>query len=190
MSGSNRTASGEEERAQLLAPADRLQPALLDRLTDDEPHLTSEPVTKAVVSKARLKRTVLRDISWLLNTTAHDVHGELKDYPEVRRSVLNYGIPVVSGKSFSEITWNDLERAIREALIVFEPRLLRDSLQIRALSADNPLAHHNQIEFEIRAELWSVPFPVELLVRSQLDLETRIVQFTDVTGSTAATPSS
>jgi type VI secretion system protein ImpF len=175
-----------EERTILRSEGDRLQPALLDRLTDDDPGNTQEPLKQAVVSKGRLKRTVLRDIGWLLNTTAHHVSGELDDYPEVRRSVLNFGVPVLSGKNFSEVSWADLERAIHEALVQFEPRLLPESLRIRALNVEQNYGHHNRIEFEIRAELWSIPFPIELLLRSQLDLETRQVNLADQLGSAPA----
>ena len=28
------------------------------------------------------------------------------------------------------------------------------------------------LQFELRGELWSMPFPIELLIRSELDLET------------------
>ena len=81
------------ERTLLRSEGDRLQPALLDRLTDDEPGKRQELLQNAVVSKGRLKRTVLRDLVWLLNTTAHHTRDQLSDYPEVRRSVINYGIP-------------------------------------------------------------------------------------------------
>ncbi len=179
----SRGSVASEERTILRSEGDRLQPALLDRLTDDDPGNTQEPVKQAVVSKGRLKRTVLRDIGWLLNTTAYHVSGELDDYPEVRRSVLNFGVPVLSGKNFSEVSWADLERAIHEALVQFEPRLLPESLRIRALNVEQNYGHHNRIEFEIRAELWSIPFPIELLLRSQLDLETRQVNLADQLGS-------
>ena len=41
------------------------------------------------------------------------------------------------------------------------------------------LGHHNLLQFELRGELWSIPFPVELLIRSELDLETGQVMLTD-----------
>ena len=50
-------------------PQDRLQPALLDRLTDDEPGSREEPVEARVLSKRRLRQSVLRDLAWLLNAT-------------------------------------------------------------------------------------------------------------------------
>lgn len=159
---------------------DRLQPALLDRLTDDEPDENSETAQNAVVSKARLKRTVLRDLVWLLNTTSHHITDELSNYPEVRKSVVNFGIPVLSGKNFSGVDWRDLEHQIRTAVLVFEPRILPDTLTVKALRPTDLLGHHNLVQFEVRGDLWSMPFPIELLLRSELDLETGSVRMTDL----------
>ncbi len=168
-----------EDRTILRSESDRLQPALLDRLTDDEPEQLQETLQNSVVSKGRLKRTVLRDLIWLLNTTAHHTSGQLEHYPEVRSSVLNFGIPVLSGKNFSGVDWRDLERQIHDAILVFEPRILPDSLSVKAVVPSDPLGHHNLLQFELRGELWSIPFPVELLLRSELDLETGYMKLTD-----------
>ncbi len=161
-----------ENRTIHRSEGDRLQPALLDRLSDDEPEKRQETLEHSVVSKVRLKRTVLRDLSWLLNTTCHDTHGELLNHREARRSVINFGIPVLSGKNFSGVDWRELERSIHEAILVFEPRILPDTLQVKAILPTDPLGHHNMLQFELRGELWSMPFPIELLIRSELDLET------------------
>ena len=53
-----------EDLASTRLEGDRLQPALLDRLSDDEPDKKTEAPQNAVVSKTRLKRTVLRDLIW------------------------------------------------------------------------------------------------------------------------------
>ena len=50
-------------------PQDRLQPALLDRLTDDEPDKKLEPREQRVLSKSKMRRAVLRDLAWLFNAT-------------------------------------------------------------------------------------------------------------------------
>jgi type VI secretion system protein ImpF len=175
-----------QDNAGHRSEGDRLQPALLDRLTDDEPGQKTEPSQNAVVSKVRLKRTVLRDLVWLLNTTAHHTGDQLTDYPEVRKSVLNFGIPVLSGKNFSGVDWRDLEHHIRTAILAFEPRILPDSLTVKALTPADMLGHHNLLQFELHGELWSVPFPLELLLRSELDLETGRMRLTDqfTTGTT------
>lgn len=161
-----------ENRTVLRNEGDRLQPALLDRLCDDEPEKLQETLEHSVVSKGRLKRTVLRDLVWLLNTTCHNTDNQLEFYPEVRRSVINYGIPVLSGKNFSGVDWRELERSIHEAILVFEPRILPDTLKVKALVPTDAMGHHNVLQFELRGELWSMPFPIELLIRSELDLET------------------
>lgn len=168
-----------EDQTNLRSEADRLQPALLDRLTDDEPEQRQETLQNSVVSKGRLKRTVLRDLVWLLNTTAHNTSGQLDDYPEIRSSVINYGIPVLSGKNFSGVDWRELERQIHDAILAFEPRILPDSLSVKANVPTDPLEHHNLLQFELRGELWSMPYPVELLLRSELDLETGYMKLTD-----------
>jgi type VI secretion system protein ImpF len=161
-----------ENHTLLHSERDRLQPALLDRLCDDEPLNRQETLEHSIVSRGRLKRTVLRDLIWLLNTTCHDTSGELSLHPDVRRSVLNFGIPVLSGKNFSGVDWRELERGIHEAILVFEPRILPDTLHVNAFPPTDRLGHHNLLQFEIRGNLWSMPFPIELLIRSELDLET------------------
>ena len=132
-----------------------------------------------MVSKQRLKNTVLRDLAWLLNTTSFHVNDELDAYPEVKKSVINFGIPVLSGKNASDIEWKDIEQAIHDAILVFEPRILPDSLSVRATTTKDSMNHHNRLQFEIRGNLWSLPFPIELFVRTEWDLESRQVALSD-----------
>ena len=48
---------------------DTLQPALLDRLTDHDPRHKVEGREERVISRSQLRASVLRDLSWLFNTT-------------------------------------------------------------------------------------------------------------------------
>ena len=49
---------------------DRLQPALLDRLIDERPDSQAlETAEQRVISKIKLRQSVLRDLNWLLNAT-------------------------------------------------------------------------------------------------------------------------
>ena len=63
---------------------DRLQPALLDRLTDDEPLKTQEPREQRVMSKTRLRQAVLRDLAWLLNANRLERTDEFRGAPLAR----------------------------------------------------------------------------------------------------------
>ena len=165
-----------------MSAHDRLQPALLDRLRDDARSNPNEASDQRVMSKQQLRAAVLRDLSWLLNAV-QPMTGLADRYPVAVDSVLNYGLPSVSGQMASRIDIGDLERNIRDAMLRFEPRILADTLEVRAVEFDNVLETHNVIEFEIRGFLWAQPVPLELLLRTQLDLEIGQVLIRDATGA-------
>jgi type VI secretion system protein ImpF len=158
---------------------ERLQPSLLDRLTDDEPHERLESREKRVLSPRRLRECVQRDLSWLLNTGNLEQADDLGGFPEVRRSVVNYGAPDLAGVHLSGADLARLERALQRAVLDFEPRLLANSVKVRAV-ADEARWSHNALSFEIEGMLWSQPLPQRLFLRTEIDLETGGVTLTDV----------
>ena len=166
--------------AEQILPQDRLQPALLDRLTDDEPDKKLEPREARVLSKRRMRESVLRDLAWLFNARQLDGADALANAPYVRRSVLNFGLPALSGATASSLDVTDLARAVREAILTFEPRILPATLQVRTVLEAGALDHHNVIGVEIHGELWAQPVPLEFLVRTEFDLETGKVRITDL----------
>jgi len=151
---------------------DRLQPALLDRLRDDEPANPTEAPEQRVVNRQRLREAVLRDLSWLFNATRMAVDSPLEAYPQVRQSVLNYGLPSLSGLTLSSLDMVSLEQDVRRAIIDFEPRILADTLRVAAEVSDDQLHQHNQISFRISGQMWAQPVPLELLLHTDIDLET------------------
>ena len=163
-----------------LTPQERLQPALLDRLTDEEPDKKAEASERRVMSKSRLRQAVLRDLAWLLNCTRLESDESLAHVPHARRSVINFGLPALSGRAASSLDVMELERAIRQAIVDFEPRIRPNTLQVKALVDDDPLEHHNVIGIEIRGDLWAQPVPLELLIRTEIDLETGKVEIADL----------
>ncbi|NML16548.1 type VI secretion system baseplate subunit TssE [Azohydromonas caseinilytica] len=165
---------------------DRLQPALLDRLVDDEREHRSEPEERRVMSRAQLRQAVLRDLGWLLNAVQPLGHAAVQSHPALTDSVLNFGLPPLSGQLASRIDVASLEREIRQAILRYEPRILADTLQVRALEATSVLDTHNVIEFEIRGHLWSQPMPLEILLRTQIDLEAGQVEVKEMMGGAAA----
>jgi len=166
-----------------LTPIERLQPALLDRLTDEEPDKTQEAPAQRVMSKARLRQAVLRDLAWLFNATRYETSESLDGLPYAQRSVLNYGLPALSGRAATSLDRAQLQHDIRQAIIDFEPRILPSTLEVRVLSRANITDHHNVIGVEIRGELWAQPVPLELLVRTEIDLETGKVEIADLVPS-------
>jgi len=160
-----------------LTTQERLQPALLDRLTDEEPLKNVESREQRIVSLQKLRQSVLRDLTWLLNTPNLASTEELAEYPEVRRSVLNFGVPSFSGVVQSRIDPADIERAIQEAVLRFEPRLLGKSVKVKLLG--NEEAEHNSLQLQIIAELWAQPVPLRLFLKTELDLELGAVHVTE-----------
>jgi len=169
--------------ADTTAPQDRLQPALLDRLTDEAPDKKVEPREARVLSKRKLRESVLRDLAWLFNATQLEAVSPLGRAPYVRKSVLNFGLPALAGSTASSVDITDLTRAVRDAILTFEPRILPGTLEVRTLVDSGDLDHYNVIGVEIHGQLWAQPIPLEFLVRTDFDLETGKVQITDL-GST------
>lgn len=159
-----------------LASRERLQPSLLDRLTDEEPDNAVESRERRVMSLRTLREGVLRDLAWLLNTTnlfsVADRHG----LPHLANSVINYGIPDISGSSITSMNLGSLERAIRQAIWDFEPRLIRSSVTVRALPQMDTIT---KIMFEIEADMWAQPYPERLYLKTELDLDKAHISLTD-----------
>ncbi len=151
---------------------DRLQPALLDRLTDDDPDSSVESGESRVINRSRLRDLVLRDLAWLFNTTAHTGEVDWDSAPHARRSVINYGLPALSGLSTSGIDLGQLQSQVRQAILDHEPRILPDTLAVEAVLSNAQLDHHNLLGFRISGQLWAQPVPMELLLRTDIDLET------------------
>ncbi|SAK87050.1 type VI secretion system lysozyme-like protein [Caballeronia arationis] len=150
---------------------ERLQPSLLDRLIDHDPATRADPPGERFMTHRGLRAAVLRDLSWLFNTTnLGDAIAEER-YPHAFASVLNYGLPCLSGRFASTIDAVLLEQAIRHAIERFEPRIDPATLEIEPVLDRSVLDMHNQIALVIRGMLWAQPVPLEFALRTQIDLE-------------------
>jgi type VI secretion system protein ImpF len=162
-----------------LTTKERLQPSLLDRLTDNNPEQRVESREARVMNEAQLRESVRRDLSWLLNTTCMSAVQPLDEGSEVSRSVINFGICDLAGQTMSGVDRSTLERVLREAIWCFEPRLLRDSVRLEVIT-DETRVGHNALVFDIQAELWAQPVPVALYLRTEIDLESGSVRVDDL----------
>jgi len=155
-----------------LRAQDRLQPALLDRLTDDDPESRTESGESRVINRNRLRECVLRDLAWLFNATAPGTSIDWSRAAHARKSVLNYGLPALSGQTASTIDPLMLQARVRQAILDHEPRILPETLVVEVVVSQMQLDHHNQIGFRISGQLWAQPVPLELLLHTDIDLET------------------
>jgi type VI secretion system protein ImpF len=135
-----------------------------------------------VVTADVLREAVRRDIEMLFNVERLEAHHLMTDtealettdpadavagFPEVRTSVLNYGVPAFSGRLSSSFDADHLAREIKAILTIFEPRLRRDSVKVKA--------HYSAktgMRIEIDALLMLTPVPERLRLSTRIDLDT------------------
>ena len=153
-----------------LTSKEQLQPSLLDRLTDLNPAGKTDTLEERIMSFRRLRESVIRDLEWLLSTGRLEISTELDSYPEVRKSVLNYGIPDISGISALDRDSETIEREIRQAILYFEPRILPGTLKV-VVAVDETKMLENRMTLEIQGELWWQPLPERFYLKATLDLE-------------------
>lgn len=161
---------------------DRLQPSLLDRLTDEQPDKRQEASAQRVLNERELRERILRDLRWLLNTTAleSERNQNLQGFDDVKESVVNFGIHELSGHSISGVKIPDLEERMRQSILRFEPRILPHTLKVKAQATDQ--FNHNALSFDIQGDLWMQPSPLRLYLKTELDLETGAVDVTERAG--------
>jgi len=138
-----------------------------------------ESPDRRAMSMSRLREAVLRDLGWLFNASGMDDIVDLEPYPEVRRSVLNFGLRSLAGRSVSSIDPHDVCRRIRDAITFFEPRL--SQVRVTPETRDGSDAGLT-VSFLVEAELWGQPMAQQLSLRTSIDVESGDVVVGDRAG--------
>jgi type VI secretion system protein ImpF len=124
-----------------------MQPSLLDRLIDEDPASSKEPVQYRALSYEQLKRTVARDLENLLNTKTF-LSGLPGQFRELQNSLYVYGIPDFTSKNpASPAVRHELRQEIEKAVRLFEPRLQNVTVRIEEG------ANRRELRFKINALL-------------------------------------
>ncbi len=172
-----------------LTSQERLQPSLLDRLTDDDPRSSSEPVNNRVLSRQQLRAAVLRDLAWLFNANRAEparrstaaisrpdyIRRDIEMWshaPLAQHSVLNFGLPTLSGESVGKLDLRAVSEDVKQAILDFEPRIDPNTLEVDVQLGGSMMDHHNQLKLVIRGHMWNQPVPLELLLSASMDVET------------------
>jgi type VI secretion system protein ImpF len=156
----------------MLKPGeDRIQPCLFDRLIDENPEIKRDTMAERAISIKRYREGVLRDIAWLMNSKAHLESEDITSFGEVARSVLNFGVPDLCGQLAGGVDLASIEGRFLEAIKAFEPRIIPETLTIKAVRGGETLGP-NMLAFEIRGDLWASPVPEQLHIKTHIDMET------------------
>lgn len=135
-----------------------------------------------VVSASVLREAVRRDIEALFNTErfesrpllsdmeaeqAEDDPPALADFPLVRRSVVNYGVPSFSGRSSRDFDRDTLAKEIRTILATYEPRLKDGATKVTVMLGDKNVG----LKIDIDAVLIMTPTPERMRFRTVVNLD-------------------
>lgn len=161
-----------------LSPAQRHQLVRLDKLERRREILSARGI---VVSPEVFREAVRRDLEMLFNTQRYEcglpaapgeqsgvvTEHDLADFPEVRRSVLNYGVPALAGHTAREFDRDGLARELKSVLAAFEPRLRESATRVTVLPPDPA----GGLVIEIDSLLMLAPVPERLRLRTTIDLD-------------------
>jgi type VI secretion system protein ImpF len=140
------------------------------------PNLNPESAGQRVISMRQLRESVMRDLAWLLSTSSYDTDRSLSAWPEVERSVFNFGLPSMAGRGIADFDAAAAAARLQKAIETFEPRLSRVHV---TCETESGRMDRNALVFRVEAELWGQPTPQRLLLRTQIDIESADVLITD-----------
>lgn len=144
--------------------------------TRTEINTAVESAEQRRISMARLRECVCRDLATLLSSTSIDADYDLSALPEVRRSVLNYGMPSLAGRSVKLLDLRRIARVVEDTIQHFEPRLMHVRVTPETeRDADN----EQEIHLRIDAELWSQPAAQRVVLRTRISTESGVATVTD-----------
>jgi type VI secretion system protein ImpF len=147
---------------------DVLLPSLIDRLCAAPTTAGGRAVLEGQ-SVAELKRSVARDLEWLLNTRVW-TPWNLGALEEAGSSILNYGLPELSGYSWtSGDDARTIKSLIETAIRTFEPRLLPRSIKTEVLPPQD--VGDFKVRIRIEAVLHVEPISEPVVFDTGLDLE-------------------
>ena len=167
-----------------LTPKERLQPSLLDRLTDHEPEKAQESRQQRVFTQQQWLQMIKRDLGWLFNTGYLEHVVDLAPFDDVRTATVNYGVPELSGAVVANLSATQIETIFKEAILRFEPRILPKTLTVTAHIHEDVM-DNNAIGLSVDGHIWNMPTPLRLYVHTEIDLDTGHVVLTDSRGRVA-----
>lgn len=160
----------------------RLQPSLLDRLTDDQPDQVEETFEQATLSDDQLRASVLRDLRSLFS--AHSSTKRFAGHARVAKSVLNYGIPDLTGMAVGSLKRDSfrLEQALLQIIKAYEPRIGNLHVSMEVGSDQEIDTIESSIILTIQGDLWGYPAS-PICMRTEIDVATGDITIEEQTGS-------
>lgn len=130
---------------------------------------------RTAITEHGLRRQVLRDLESLMNAVALESTQDLSEFPQVRKSVLNFGCPDISNRTIDEARLSEIREELQTALTTYEPRLVRETVAVtRDTDVDTA---ELRLRYVVRADLMCTPVnvPVEFFADVEFDTGSIVV---------------
>lgn len=151
----------------------KIQPFLLDRLTDNKDNQAFFDSKESTYSIDQLRQSIERDLQWLFETIALSANSSLaiEDYEHIPSSVINYGIPDIIGAIARSIDEKDLEKKLTLAIQRFEPRIIKESIKLKVNIAKTKASTLDELfEIQLDGMLWAQPRHVPFKLKRQVTM--------------------
>lgn len=129
---------------------------------------------RSPITELHLRREVARDLESLMNTVAFESAQDLHEFAEVRKSVLNFGLPDIVHRTIDDASVADVRTEIESVLKHFEPRLASESVHAaRDTEVDKT---ELKVRFVVHAELRCEPVNVPVEFVADVDVDGNAIQ--------------
>ena len=135
-----------------------IRASLLDRLIDQEPEVSYEPVQYRLLDMREIKALVIRDLENLLNTR-RTIYQPSAEFTELNKSVFVYGLRDFTSQSTKSTALRKaLRQDIERTVARFEPRLRNVKIQLDSDQRGNSLRFRINALLVIEPETEPVQF--------------------------------
>ena len=146
------------------------KPNLFDRLVNREIKDT-RVVGQRLSSDEEYRQSVTQNLMWLLNSVSLEAEIDFAHAPYVKESVINFGIKSFTGKRIAGLRFNEMCDEIKYKISIFEPRILKDTLQVKVVNQSKGNVSYQQCSLLIEGEIISSPTNISLLIESKINLD-------------------
>jgi type VI secretion system protein ImpF len=120
-------------------------------------------------NETAMRNSVRRELNWLLNTVNLAAVEDLEPYPQVKTSVLNYGLPDLTGRISTKGAIQARAAEIAGTIRLFEPRLDPNNLEV---IASGEVGADNAVSYVIRGDVRSAVRMMPVKFYAAIEVET------------------
>ncbi|VAW87328.1 Uncharacterized protein ImpF [hydrothermal vent metagenome] len=154
----------------------KLRPSILDRLFDNDTHNKTDRDPDQHQLLRELRNSIRRDLEFLLNTRFY-ISEPPDEFPELNKSLLNYGLPDLASVNIIDIEKrNEFAKKLEQTLNYFEPRFK----SVKVSFMENFDKNDRTLRFRIDAVIYADPLPEIVVFDSILESATRMVSVKEI----------